>query len=157
MYNVWWTFWLFESVFFLKECFCHSESKPMGILFKGQWYDQAWTLTFFSLSIQTIHSLKCLKWPYKVNGSLKGDNLVVIYYLLSASEIWPDKRPGVAILVQVTCRNSIPRVDMLLHLDTLSTHWANPSLFLLLNVPAANNNFVVFAFCLSWLSIKWAC
>ena len=102
------------------------------------------------MSIQTIHSLKCLKWPYKGNGSLKGDNLVVIYFLLSASEIWPDKRPGVAILVRVTCRNSIPRVDMLLHLDTLSTHWANPSLFLLLNVATANYNFVVFTFCLSW-------
>jgi hypothetical protein len=33
------------------------------------------------------------KWPLCVVASLEGDNLVVFYYL-SASEIWPDKRDG---------------------------------------------------------------
>ena len=31
------------------------------------------------------------KWSYKKGGPLEVDNLVVFYYL-SASEIWPDKR-----------------------------------------------------------------
>jgi hypothetical protein len=33
------------------------------------------------------------KWPLCGVASLEGDNLVVYYYL-SASEIWPDKRDG---------------------------------------------------------------
>ena len=33
------------------------------------------------------------KWPYKIGGLSGGGNLLV-FYNLSASEMWPDKRCG---------------------------------------------------------------
>ena len=37
------------------------------------------------------------KCPYKRNGLSEGDNLLVFYYL-SASEIWPYKRGGLRLI-----------------------------------------------------------